>query len=352
MTAKDVARELNISPSTLSLILNNKPGISEKLRNEILTKVHALGYSNLIKAKPASPSSDKKESAPKNICFLTYVDSGTLVGTEISSSVSFIIEGIEKSIHAHGYYLTFLSVFRERLAEGLERIAKADYAGFILFAPELSKDQLFPFMNLGIPFVMLENAYNELPVSSVKENNCQGIQAALDYLIQSGHRKIGYLTSMLDFTCFKERQKCAVETLCSHGLEPDENFFVPVGYPDSASYEGTKKMLETPGELPTAFLADCDLVAIGAMKAFKEMGYQIPKDISFIGFDNLPICTMIEPNLTTVHIFKNSLGTEAAELLFRLIEQNTDCPIKAELYTSLIIRNSVSVIGQQPEYNR
>lgn len=339
MTAKEMAHELNISPSTLSLILNNKPGISDRLRSEVLTKIHTLGYGDFI--KPVS----QKEDGLKNICFITYIETGELVGADVSNSISFIIEGIEKRTQAHGYYLTFLSVSKEHLEDGIKQAAGSGCAGFILFAPELSKDQLYPFINLGVPFVLLENSYCDLPVSSVKENNSQGIQAALEYLIQSGHRKIGYLTSKLDFTCFKERQQRALELVSSYGLDSAKSFFFPVGYPDSNSYQGTKKLLDTPPELPTAFLADCDLVAIGAMKAFKEKGYRIPEDISFVGFDNLPICTMVEPNLTTIHVFKNSLGMEAVELLFRLIDKSTDCAVKTELFTSLVVRNSVAVLN-------
>ena len=96
-------------------------------------------------------------------------------------------------------------------------------------------------------------------------------------------------------------------------------------------------------ELPSAFLTDCDAVAVGAIKAFKENGFSVPEDISFIGFDNLPLCNMLEPPLTTVHIHKDALGTEAIHLLFRLINGTTDCSVKTELSTKLIVRNSVLV---------
>ncbi|MDO4274558.1 MAG: substrate-binding domain-containing protein [Eubacteriales bacterium] len=282
----------------------------------------------------------------KNIFFITYVDSGKLVNSDGTNSFSFIIEGIEKAVHSHGYYLCFMTVSNDNLERELDRLSNNNCAGFILFAPEVSYEQLIYFNNLDIPFVLLENSFIDLSVSSVQENNHQGMKLAIDYLIQSGHKKIGYLTSSLDYNCFKERQHYAKKILKKYGLfNSDEEFFFPIGYPEQESYEGMKNLLCKSQELPDAFLSDCDLVAIGAIKACKDTGHIVPEDFSFVGFDNLPISSMIEPGLTTIHIYKDNLGTEAVELLMKHLRNTAKCTSHTVLFTTLVERNSVSDIN-------
>lgn len=338
MSAKELAHALGISPSTLSLILNNKPGISDRLRSEVLKKISDMeGY------ELPDRSSSFIRSTRKTIFFITYLDSGKLLGADTNTFFSFIVEGIESQVRAFGYTLMCVTIRRENLEAELAYIAASNCAGFIIFAPELAEEQLYPFLSLNLPFVLLENSYEIHGISSVSTNNREGIQAAFNYLVEAGHKKIGYLASGLNYNCFLRRQLYAQEFAKQKGFYDFEQYVFSVGYPDASSYEGTKELLSQKTELPSAFLTDCDAVAVGAIKAFKENGFSVPEDISFIGFDNLPLCNMLEPPLTTVHIHKDTLGTEAIHLLFRLINGTTDCSVKTELSTKLIVRNSVLV---------
>ena len=100
-------------------------------------------------------------------------------------------------------------------------------------------------------------------------------------------------------------------------------------------------------ELASCYFADNDLIAVGAMKAFKQCGFKIPEDISIVGFDNMPISSVIEPGLTTVHVPKKYMGETAASRLIALINEPGQPPVKTEISTTLLKRGTVvkNVIG-------
>jgi LacI family transcriptional regulator len=94
-------------------------------------------------------------------------------------------------------------------------------------------------------------------------------------------------------------------------------------------------------ELPTAFFADNDIIAFGAINALKEKGISIPKDVSIIGFDDMPFCEITNPSLTTIKVFKQEMGGIAVKRLIEKINSNDSVTQKIEINTDLIIRNSV-----------
>lgn len=341
MTAKDLTKEFGVSQTTMSLILNGKPGVSDQLRSDILKEINSRGYSYLIKNKePAAAASAQN----KNICFVVYYDSGKLLGGTNNSFFPYIIDGIEKCTRSHGYALTYIKISRDHIEEGIQRILQSNCAGFVIFATELKGDQIEPFRTLDIPFVLLDTFYDNLEINSVTVNNRQGIYLAVEHLIKNAHKEIGYLSGGLELTSFIERRYYMLKILRSFGFKGMERYFYTVGYPDTEAYKGTLSLIKDGKDLPTAFVAANDLVAAGAIKAFKECGYRIPEDISIIGFDDRPVCTMTEPNLTTIQIPRHSFGAEAVELLFHQISGATKCTVKIELNNKLIVRDSVASI--------
>jgi LacI family transcriptional regulator len=109
---------------------------------------------------------------------------------------------------------------------------------------------------------------------------------------------------------------------------------------DGAYMEMDRILQERP-ELPTAFFADNDIVALGAMKAFQKNGYRIPEDISLIGFDDLPFCIVSTPTLSTIRVFKQEMGQLAVRRLIELIRTDTKTKIKIQICNEFIERDSV-----------
>ena len=278
----------------------------------------------------------------KTIGFVNYQGGSQIL--EEDSFFSLILDGLENRARKKGYNLTYMNISRECVAEGILTIKAAGCRGIVIFATEMEQQDLEPFRKAGIPFVLLDNYFMNLPVNVVKVNNEQGAYIAVKYLYQQGHREIGYLRSGKQISSFEERYRCVRNSLKFFGLEIKNQHVWTLGYPMENAYYEMQKLMQENAALPTAFLADNDLVAAGAMKAVKEAGYRIPEDISFVGFDDRLVCLSTEPKLTTVKLPRKYFGAEAIEMLVRTLDGEKMMNEKLEISTSLELRESVSAI--------
>ena len=262
----------------------------------------------------------------------------------MNSFFPLILEGIEATARKHGYSLNIVNMDRFTLAHDIQYIKDNGSAGFVIFATELQKEQLQEFLSLQLPFVIFDNYFLDQDVYNVKVNNEQGTYLAIKHLHEYGHKKIGYLCSGVKINSFLERQKCALSALNYFGCQEPERFFYTIGYASENAQNGMDALLDSVSihNLPTAFLADNDLVAIGAMQSIKKHGFCIPEDFSIIGYDDRPICSLTDPKLTTIQLPRHKFGAAAVDLLIQQIETSDFFPISIEINGKLIARNTVS----------
>ena len=107
------------------------------------------------------------------------------------------------------------------------------------------------------------------------------------------------------------------------------------------AYSEMKEILNHAPEMPTAFFADNDIIALSAMRALKEKGYKIPEDISIIGIDDIPMCELTDPPLTTMHVPKHQMGVQAVKRLLEKINHNSREVLTIEIFTFLVERQSI-----------
>lgn len=338
LKGKEIAKELGISPATLSLIANNKPGISEETRKKVISQLIERGYDYILNENVLKPRI--REDSLKNIGFVIYRETGDLL--ENNSFFPLMMDGMEFAARSHGYGLNYINVYKQSLDADLQYIRDSGCRGYVLFGTEMHRSDLDRFRSLGIPFVILDNCFKGSEISCVTVGNEEGIYAAVRYLTSLGHKKIGYLKSGVDIDSFKERYQYAIFAAQDFGAEPVEKYTWTVGYPSENALEGMAELLKKKPELPTAFLADNDLVSVGAMRAVQDAGFRVPEDISFVGYDDRPICTMTQPTLTSVRLPRNAFGGEAVELIIRLIEGHVRGTVKTEVYCDMAKRKSVA----------
>ena len=340
MKAKDLAREIGVSEATVSLVINGKPGISQKTREMVESKIIEMGYGSMLRQESPSPSSQGKV-----ISFILYKENGELLGS--NTFFPLILDGIESTTRKNGYTLNIINIEHERLDQDILFIKESQCAGYVIFATEMHEDVLDRFIGMGLPFVVFDNEFLGWNLNSVKVNNEQGTYLAVRHLRDMGHRKIGYLSSGLYINSFIERQKYALNAIEHLNLEGGRETVYTIGYPNTHAEEGMDALLEVVNvnDLPTAFLADNDLVAMGAIKSLVKHGYRIPEDFSFVGYDDRPLCTYMEPNLTTIRLPRESFGAEAVALLIRQIEENTQAKVTIEINGTLVVRDSVKCMN-------
>lgn len=338
--AKDIAREIGVSEATVSLVINGKPGGSDKTRARVSGKIRELGFGYLLSGD------GNNEYNAHRIGFVIYKDGGKLLGE--NSFFPLILDEIETTARELGFSVTIVYINRSRIEEDIKYINELNCSGCVIFATELHEKEVHFFKELAIPLVVLDNYFIDHNIASVKLNNQQGEHLAIKYLYKMGHRKIGYLGSGLEINSFEERQKAAMDALERFGLTGDKNYFFKVGYPNEEAQKGMAKILSmySKEELPTAFVSDNDLVAVGAIRAIKDFGYQVPEDFSVVGYDDRPICTMVSPQITTIEIPRDLFGATAVRRLARIILYNEDPYTITSINGVLVERDSVKKLKQ------
>ena len=235
-------------------------------------------------------------------------------------------------------YLNFLNKsFNEQQFSQVDRGAQ----GLLVLATELEAKDMERFLALDLPVVAIDSALSGAKLNKVLINNFEGAYKATNYLISMGHNKIGHLFSVDWIKNFDERRAGYLSALKSRALEVPEGGVVGLRANTEGAYQDMLSYLQGKPILPTAFFVDNDVIALGAMRALKECGYRIPCDVSVVGFDDIPACTVIEPPLTTMRVECKYIGKLAVERLVHLIRGDDDYRIKQEIDTLLIERGSV-----------
>ena len=205
---------------------------------------------------------------------------------------------------------------------------------------EMEAEDVLPFLELPFPLVLLDTYFETVSCNCVLINNVQGAYLAATNLIRTYKTQPGYLQSAYQISNFAERSSGFYKAVRSCGMSARKSIFHLLTPSIEGAYADMKELIRNGEELARSYFADNDLIAIGAMKAIKEAGYRIPEDIAVIGFDKLPFAAVFEPALSTVNVAKQYMGAAAAQRLISLIREPGQPPVKTELATTLIRRNS------------
>jgi len=334
VTIKEIADKANVSAATVSMVINNKPGISFPTRKRVLGIVESYGYN-------VSPLKNVLTKRNGTIQLTIYKKHSQVV--DDTAFFEALIAGIEATARINGYQLTIKSVTSQKLDADLIRSDLIDdtVEGILLLGTEMDEEDMRSVMQLDKPLLLLDTCFLGVFSNYVVIDNISGVFMGVNHLIENGHRKIGYLRSSTVIQNFLERYEGYEKAMLCSNLEYDHGYTVPLRSTIEGAYEDMLEYLSGSPKLPTAFFADNDIIACGAMKALKETGVKIPQDVSIVGFDDMPFCTIIEPPLSTISVDKKMLGTFAVEDLIRLIANGKGYHSKTLLGVDLISRDSV-----------
>lgn len=338
LKSKDIAKILGVSPATVSLVLNNKPGISEDTRSKIISYLEENGYST-------SHLYHTEENVGKTIQFIIYKKHGKVVGD--TPFFSELIESINRAAREDGYNLTitYMDETKDNIPSLVEMIKKNNCAGLLILATEMASGDITIFRRLGLPMLLLDSQFDSQDIDTVCINNADGVYKAVDYFVNNGYQKIGYLHSNIWIYNFEQRMLRFKQYMADKNLNLPKDYFFNLEPTVEGSYNDMKNLLQERKEIPEAFFADNDIIAFGAIRALKEAGYRIPEDISVIGFDDTPYCELLVPKLTTIRVFKQQMAITAVNRLITSINRSSDCIQKTYISTELIIRDSVTPLN-------
>ncbi len=324
---KHLSEITGFSAATVSNALKNKKGVSKKTVEIIQKAARESGYTD--KAKMSS------------IKFVICKKMGHI----FSDNPFFqpLIQGVVTAGNTEGYETIVCNLVESdpEFYRMREQILNDSSAGILLLATELSEEDTKVFENAVAPVVVVDGWFKNLSFDTVLMNNADSVIQLVEYLIQNNHEQIGYLQSKFTIRNFCERRNGYRMAMYDNHLEIREEFLVNLFPTMDGAYKDMDLYLSGGPKLPTAFVADNDIIALGAMKAMRKHGIKIPNDVSIVGFDDLPFCVVSSPALTTVKVYQYEIGRVAVRKLIDRSKNGALIHSKTEICNRFIERDTV-----------
>lgn len=317
ITAKELAQRLGLSQSAVSIALNGKPGVSEETRAAVLAAAEQLGYTkSRSKITPLYPQ--------KTICYLIFVDNDAVNVVDHTTFSTFVFQGLDACAASLGYktlvrYCYSDSILLPQMTDLLQHVDGIIFLGTNLSEKHTADIDKFLLETKGLPVIVVDSFALSDRLNSIGNDGFAGGRLVAEHLLSLGHRRIGYLRFRQRLSNFQAREDGLRAGLQAQGLSPAP--IVDVDISSDGAFQDFDAWLSLGRELPDAFFAENDVVAVAALRALKKHGIQVPSQVSLIGFDDLPICELVDPPLTTVHAHKEQLGVLAMSQLHQLISQ-------------------------------
>lgn len=332
VTIIDVARAASVHPSTVSRVLNAREDLAvlPETRARVIAVAKKLGYRPSLLAR--------------SLRLQRTFTLGMLVANITNPLFPGMIKGVDDTGHARGYNLVLCNTEDnpEREATYLRVLEQWHVDGLLIASSFTSDTTLAALRRERFPFVLVNRGTRSTENLSVQPDNRQGMAQAVEHLFGLGHRRIGLLAGPQSTTTGQERLEGGRAALRSHRIRLDDHLVVvSEAFQEENGYRAGRRLLRT-AEPPTAVICANDLIALGLLRAAREVGLAVPADLSIVGFNDIPRSDLLDPPLTTVHVPQHEMGVRAANLLIAAIEGE---PIERKrdiLPTRLIVRGSTA----------
>lgn len=346
MTLAQLAARLNVSPASVSIVRQGRPGVSDATRRRIQSALKANGYSYLPYTPEQSAPTGKPDGSPQYIRLLKYYRSALLTDKN-EGFVDAIIDAIDAVARTRNYTLVFSSLSSDEFDQRLPELVADSCIGLLVIATEMECAEIEKLRILRVPIVVLDCDHPALPFSSVTMNNRDLAYAAVAQLRTLG--EVGYLCSSIRTGNFKARGNGYREALHDFGLPEREELCFSVTPGLNAACEDMNRLLDAGRKLPPALFADNDVIAIGAMRAMQAHGYQLPQDVNIIGVDNTMLSQICIPALSSIQISCAALGEQAIQLLLDQIADPSGEQLHIHIGSRFIARESTAGLNRSAE---
>ena len=330
LSLRELAEKLNVSTSTISRVMNNKPGVGEKTRQRVLDAIQKDNYITNSSARSL------KTSKTGNIALLSKKREDRL------SSADYFQRSIhiEKELRKQGYHTITMSLDDEEMENmnDLLMLKERRVDGFILRGPAITPKFILELKHTGLPVVLFGNELKQTDIDCVVCQDRKGSYNITKHLIKHGHKKILFLSGPEGWYTNDERKGGYNDALMEAGLTSRI-----VNMTDTTIDTGKAFFYEAIKNIHpdiTAVVAVNDATAIGVIDEARSLGINVPEDIAVVGFDDIAWATLSYPPLTTVHPFLEEMGKIAVSRILDLLEDPELHPAKSIVATSLIIRKS------------
>jgi len=325
-TIRDVARRAGVSIATVSRVINQSPHrVNDETRLRILKAVKELDY--------------RPNALAQGLIMKRSMTIGIIIPDISNPYYAEIVRGIQDVAEESGYaavlhntdrkkdrIIKSIQVLREKMADGII------FSGGILHGYET----LSSLKELAARVVVIGR--HEVDFPAVRVDNIGGATQAIQYLIDLGHERIGFISGPKMSTSSIDRLQGYRNALAQNGRPYERGLVKQGNLTPESGYEAAAGLLDRK-KRPTAILASNDLMAFGAIHAAKSLGIEVPEDLAVVGFDNIPLSSYFDPPLTTVEIPMPGLGATSMQMLADLLSGRDLDPLKL-FKTKLLVRGS------------
>ncbi|WP_233096192.1 LacI family DNA-binding transcriptional regulator [Alicyclobacillus sp. SO9] len=323
VTIHDIAKQLGINSSTVSRALSGRAGVSEELRAKILARAEELGYRPNLMARYLRQQSS-------NVI-------GLVMDEEFNWYISTLAQGVQSAAKELGFSVMIWNAPEiENQKAGLELFEQLRLAGVILASSYVSNRN--PYLKSSLPTVCINRTEVHDTINFVHDDE-HGAVLGILHLISLGHKRIGFINGPSDWSPSISRYRGVKHALSSAGLDFDEALYACGDWFRDSAYREAIRMLSLP-DRPTAIFAANDLMAVGVYQAARELGLDIPHELSVLGYNDDPLCTYLVPELTTIDLANKDIGYQAAKTLFSQFTENTESCGPTAVKGELIVRGS------------
>lgn len=331
ITIKDIAKQLNISVSTVSRALNNNPDISPETRKLV------QDFAKEHKYKPNAMALILRTNHSNII--------GVIVPELANHFFSSVLSGIETVAEDHDYHVIICQSMEEYTKEikNVQTLIKARVSG-VLISQSKTTTQYEHFQELidnDIPVVFFDRICTGIETGKVVVDDYSGTFKAVEHMIKTGCKRIAFFAAPLHLEITKNRRNGYLDALRKYQIPTDENL-IYIADDKLLGYKKAKELLSG-NNSPDAFMAMNDYTASGILLAAKELKLRIPDDISICGFSNSNISQDTDPMLTTVDQHPAIVGEEAMKLMLEKVS-NPDMKKNKIVKTSLIERGTTRTL--------
>lgn len=339
LTLEEVAKLAGVSRSTVSRVVNEHPNVRPEVRQRVWEVIQQTGY---------QPHAAARSLATRRTRVIGLMIPQAVTTLFTDPYFPILIRGIADVCNSHNYHL-MLSLFSQRRVQNsrahqdllYQQVLRGRSLDGVVVSSAPLDDPIFPrLLEDGVPFVII-GRYPHERVNYVDVDNVVGARMAVEHLLRLGHERIATITGPLNMCAGQDRLEGYRQALAARGIPMDENLISEGDFTEQGGRAAMQRLLPYQ---PTAVFAASDMMAIGALKVLREAGLRVPEDIAVVGFDDIPLASMVDPPLTTVRQPIEQLGSTAAELLISLLQNPQEATVhRIVLPTELVIRASCGV---------
>ena len=326
VTIYDVAEAAGVSVSTVSRVLNDKDDVSEETYESVKQVITELGYASSLAARGM-------RSRHTNVIGLIMPDVASIYSATVMRGVNQAIAQLNYDliVYTNGDTRKNTTADQENYYVSLLNGSIVD--GVIVVTPAATS------FSTAAPVVCIDPNNDTLNSAAVIATNRDGALQAMQYLIDLGHRRIGFITGRIELISSIRRLQGYKDGLAMAGIPYEPDLVQQGDFTIETAVECARKLLAL-DDRPTAIFASNDMSAIGVYQAAEQAGLRIPDDLSVVGFDNLRESELLSPPLTTVDQFIPEMGVLAIEMLVKLIKGENLATKLHKIQTDLVVRDS------------